>query len=133
MLDQAISHYIAQKRGFYHTIADPSRYVPGASIVRSMFKKKEVDIPYEFQPIISEWSKLERDNLIWKSFFAESGIEPLVLWYEDAQHQNSAEVIAKHFGLTYPLKTGPRNLSKLPQLQNIRLKKLFLADLFSRA
>jgi len=127
-VDQAISHYIAKKRGVYHTVEKTSGFVPGSSVTTKGFKDK--DIPYGFQEILSEWSRVERDNLVWNSFFDETGISPYVIWYEHAP-KNAAVGVAAHFWMDRQIETKPRNLVKLPSRRNMEIRKRFLADLFA--
>jgi len=131
-VDQAISHYVAQKRGIYHTVAKTSGFVPGSSVTTEGFSRRDVDIPYDFQAILSEWSRIERDNLVWRSFFNDTGIEPMIIWYEEA-NENVAAVIARHAGLVGDIRMAPRNLVKMPSSRNKELKRQFLSDLFASA
>lgn len=127
-VDQAISHYMAQKRGFYHAVSRTSGFVPGSAVTIDRLDERDTEVAYDFEAIHSEWAKIERDNLIWRYFFDRTGISPLLIWYEYAP-ENAALTVAPYFEVTVDPK--PRNLVKLPSRRNDDLKSRFLADLFA--
>src|SRR5690606_16759640 len=106
------------------TVAKTSGFVPGSSVTTEGFGRRDVEISYDFQAILSEWSKIERDNLVWRSFFNETGIGPLTIWYEEAS-ENIATAIARHAGLDGDIRQMPRNLVKMPPSRNRELKRQF--------
>lgn len=131
-IDQAISHYLAKTSGVYHVVNVPKGFVPGSSITAMKAEEKLSEVPYDFQSIMQEWYVIQRDNLIWESFFGEAGISPFVVWYEQYP-DNLAKLVATEMGIEANIAPPQRNLVKMPSQRNEEIRRRFVSDLLARA
>jgi len=134
-LDQAISHYVAKSRGYFHTIKKQSGFVPGSAVTENGFAAVDKEVPYDFQSIMQELHIINRDNLIWQGFFEKNEIEPFIVEYEDAVTEagRSAYISLLSQAMDVPVgKLPERNLVKIPNEKNAAIRERFLTDLLDR-
>lgn len=134
LVDQAVSHYIAQQTGTYHAIKRASGFIPGKAQLSE--KLVSVEVPYDFQSIMREWYAFAQQNLIWEEFFRSNQIAPIALNYEEAATPEGRvsylDKMSAVVGSELPEDLPARNLVKLPNEYNVQLREQFIEDLFSR-
>jgi LPS sulfotransferase NodH len=130
-IDQAISHFLAKGSGVYHTIKTSTGFVPGSAVHENAPKDRLADVPYDFSKILAEWHTLQTGDLLWQEFFRATGIDPLCIEYSTYSRDLLFQV-GKQLGITMKKPEGEANLTKMANARNLKIKKRFTADLFSR-
>lgn len=132
-IGQAISHFLARQTGIYHVQIRETRFPRGASVGPEEFEKKtEGQTPYDYLNIMRDWYVIQQHELIWEQFFKLNGIEPLVVWYEDATKYPPTPKIAERIRITLPERPPRRAHAKMPSERNEWIRERLLAELFSK-
>lgn len=125
---QAISLYLAEKSGVFHSVSAKEGFVPGKAVLASDADTAIPEVEYNFEAIRKQLDFATRGELLWAEFFRMTKIKPIV-WDYESYSLDKAIALAKKMGVE-PSVARERNLNKLPSERSAEMRAKFVADLF---
>lgn len=128
---QAISLFLAEKSGVFHSVSDKSKgLVPGKAVLAGQNGSAIPAVEYDFEAIRRHLDFVTRGDLLWSEFFRMTRIAPIV-WDYESHSLDKVIALAKKMGVE-PTVARERNLNKLPSERSAEMRAKFVADLFSK-
>lgn len=114
---QAISQVIAQQTGINHATGSEEDSHFAGRLMKGYRDDYNKDAAYDFRALTSKIDTITRENLLWRRFFDEWKIDPIVLRYEEVvkSFPDHLVTIAKGIGLELE---GPFEQRKMVKLSN---------------
>lgn len=80
---QAISRLISKQTGINHATKSKDDDHFAGNLMKGYDEKYNQDVKYSFDALQRNMDDISRENILWRRFFDDWGIKPLVLKYED--------------------------------------------------
>ncbi len=114
---QAISQVIAQQTGVSHATRSKQDNHFAGKLMKGYRDDYNKDVAYDFLALKAKIDNIVRENMLWRRFFEEWDIDPVILRYEEVVKTFPAhlQTIAKGIGLELE---GPFEQRKMVRLSN---------------